>query len=162
MVRQKIGRGPRLPELHASSGGLALGTGLIDVANLRQRPPQVPARRYEQHAVLFPAREWWASTPARLLQEHPHLKTPIDPATHAALHEEVSKVPVPDSHTLERVVFLRGTIEDDIVASVRGLMRRLDESSRTAARRDRDLAELAIECLRAQVPFLEYGTPSRK
>lgn len=113
-----------------------------------------------QHHILFD-RAQWSRGYAGELRHHADMRTPLLWNAHTALHKEVSIVPVPDRHTLQRVV---GMFEptSDIFTNIDGLIGAIDlaSSHEQVHPNDRLLAELTMSALSRQIPFIRQGIMS--
>lgn len=79
-------------------------------------------------------------------------------ASHVALHNTISIVPVPDRHTLQRVV-ANFEPTPDVLGNIDQLIGAIDlaTSHEQVHPDDRALAELTMRALGRQVPFIKKG-----
>lgn len=109
------------------------------------------------HHLLFD-RAQWSRGYAGEIRNHPYMRTPLRWDIHVALHNSISIIPVPDRHTLQRVV---GVFEPtpDTLANIDQLIGAIDMASNhnQVHPNDRLLAELTMSALSRQLPFIRQG-----
>lgn len=114
-------------------------------------------KRVGFHHLCFD-RNQWARGYAGEIRNHPYMQVPLRWEAHVALHNSIAIVPVPDRHTLQRVV---GMFEPtpDIYANIDGLIGAIDLASShdQVHPNDRLLAELTMNALSRQIPFIRQG-----
>lgn len=103
-------------------------------------------------------RAQWSRGYAGEIRNHPYMRVPMKWQPHVALHNAVSIVPVPDRHTLQRVV---GVFDPtpDIFTNIDMLIGAIDMASNNEQVHpdDRLLSELTMRALNRQIPFIKQG-----
>jgi len=104
-------------------------------------------------------RAQWSRGYAGDIRHAPMMQIPINRVSHAALHNSIAIVPVPDRHTLQRVVSMFEPIEGDYLGTLNNLITSIDMASahEQCSPDDRLLSELTMRALHRQIPFIKEG-----
>lgn len=113
---------------------------------------------YNSHHVLF-SRKTWESTPnTYALRQERGLIVPMELAAHAALHREVTVVPVPDHYT---AMFAVRALQHQAnpMRQIDRFMQVIEQAGQNKNARplDRQLGQLVIASIEAQLPFIREG-----
>ncbi len=111
------------------------------------------------HHILFERVLWQASDPNRKLRGQPGLRVPMDTSVEAALHADVATVPPPNDALGRSMLSLYRDTPDDHIGSIYNLITATDEAMRRPQVHciERQLAELIIASLEAQIPYVKEG-----
>jgi hypothetical protein len=109
-----------------------------------------------EHHFLF-NRAQWSRGGTRNLWNNPMHRAPLEWDAHVALHEEVTIVPVPDRLTVQRVLDIYEPVQGDYIETIYRLADAIDVCSIGIKPNDRTLAELTMEALYGQIPFIKEG-----
>lgn len=112
----------------------------------------------DAHHVCFYRQEWRLRPEAKAIREHPSLVPNLDRDAHEELHANCSSVPPLGYHTLIRVA-KNWYPQRDTLRSMDELMYAIDKASEHPLIRpiERDVAQLAIQAIDAQKPYIEEG-----
>lgn len=113
---------------------------------------------YNSHHVLF-SRKLWESTPnTYALRQEKGLIVPMELGAHAALHREVTIVPVPDHYT---AMFATRALQRQAnpLRQIDRFMQVIEQAgkNKNAKPLDRQLGQLVIASIEAQLPFIREG-----
>jgi hypothetical protein len=112
---------------------------------------------FPEHHFLFDRAQWSRGGARELWRNHMH-RAPLEREAHVALHQEVSIVPVPDRHTVQKVLTIHEPVEGDYIATLHSLIGAIDVASQLHFHPDeRSLAELTMSALERQIPFIRQG-----
>lgn len=111
-----------------------------------------------KHHILHERASWSARPEFKQLRGTPSLIPRIDRDVHDALHAHCPAVPILGSHAMRRVNMLFEPTGDTF-EDIDGLSRAFDKATKhpRAHQLERDLAGLAIETMRLQIPYIREG-----
>lgn len=114
------------------------------------------AGQHDRHHILHERKEWSLRPQARSIRETPTLVPTIPRTIHNEIHRECPAIPLLGYYSLARVYsdFVPG---DDTFSSMDNLMLSIDKAARAERAHpiERELAELVIEAIDLQRPFLK-------
>lgn len=115
--------------------------------------------KYRHHHILFSKRLWRVQDPTRDLRETQWLKPPMYDEEHAALHEIVSSVPVPDWNMGQFILCHFEPVQGNYFKTVDNLLLSIESVARNP-RSDsvqRTLGQLMVHAIDLQRPFVQEG-----
>lgn len=115
--------------------------------------------KYRHHHILFSKRLWRSQDPTMKLRENQWLKPPMYDDAHAALHEAVGIVPVPDWNMGQLILRQFEPVRGDYFKSVDNLLLAVENVARNP-RSDavqRELGHLIVQAVDLQRPFVQEG-----
>lgn len=124
------------------------------------RPKRVSQRpNHDRHHILHHKQEWTLREKAELLRESPPLIPSIPREVHNEIHANCPPVPLLGYHALARTLSSYVPLWGDTLGSMDNLMFAMEEaqSHPRAHAIERDLAELAIQAVDLQRPYIREG-----
>lgn len=114
--------------------------------------------RADKHHIMHFRQEWTLRPEARVIREHPSLVPLIDREVHEDLHANCPSVPALGYQTLIRVA-KNWYPQRDTVASMNDLQYAIGKASEHPLIHplERQLAQLAVEAIGLQRPYIEEG-----
>lgn len=114
--------------------------------------------RPDRHHINYPRQEHSLRPQSLYIRESPSLIPLMERDAHTALHAECPAVPVLGYHALARIV-RDFDPSDDVFRSIDSLMTAIETSAAhpKAHELERKLAEIAVQSLELQRPFIRAG-----
>lgn len=114
---------------------------------------------YDAHHILHHRQEWRLRPDGLRLRENPVLIPVIPREVHNAIHANVPSVPLLGFHALRRVAREFEPVPGDTLTSMENLMDAMEVARRDPRAHpiEKDLAELAIEAVDLQRPYIREG-----